>query len=143
VRYGCSGAEWQDGRPEKMLHLLALKRQMYCYCCGEPYYKEDGMQHGHLKADCPKKASQAELNREPLKAWAKNKLLAEKPVPAYNWPSQRSLHTRQAQAAIEALRRSRWWSQGSWNSTGSFYMCVSQAFLHVRVYRTAVCVYRP
>ena len=23
------------------------------------------------------------------------------------------------------------------------YMCVSQAFLHVRVYRPAVCVYRP
>jgi len=61
----------------KMLHLLALKRQMHCYRCGEPYYQEDGKQHGRLKADCPKEASQAELNGEPLKVWAKNKPLAE------------------------------------------------------------------
>jgi len=48
-----AAAEWHDWRPEKMLHLLALKRQMHCYRCGEPYCKEDGKQHGHLKADCP------------------------------------------------------------------------------------------
>ena len=92
-----------------MLHLLALKRQMHSYRCGKPYYKEDGKQHGHLKADCPQKASQAKLNREPLKAWAKNKQLAEKPVPAYNWPCQRSLHTLQAQAEIEALKAENAW----------------------------------
>jgi len=73
---------------------------MHCYRCGEPYYKEDGKQHGHLKADCPKKASQAELNGEPL---------AEKPVPAYNWPGQRSLHLLQAQAEIDALKVENAW----------------------------------
>jgi len=57
-----AAAEWQDGRPEKMLHLLALKRQMHCYRCGVPYSKKDGKQHGQLKAYCPQKASQAELN---------------------------------------------------------------------------------
>jgi hypothetical protein len=92
-----------------MLHLLALKRQMHCYRCGEPYYKKDGKQHGHLKADCPKKASQAELNGEPLKAWAKNKPLAEKPMPAYNQSGQRSLHTLQTQAEIEAFKVENAW----------------------------------
>ena len=98
-------AEWL----EKMLHLLALKRQIHCYRCGEPYYKEDDKQHVHLKADCPKKASQADLNGEPLKAWAKNKPWAEKPVPAYNWSGQRSLHTLKAQAEIEALKAENTW----------------------------------
>jgi len=37
-----AAAEWQDGRPEKMLHLLALKPLMHCYRCGKTYYTEDG-----------------------------------------------------------------------------------------------------
>jgi len=97
-------AEWQDGRPEKLLQLLAPKRQMHCYRCSKPYYKADGKQHSHLKADCPKNASQAEFNGEPLKVWAKNKPLAENLVPAYNQAGQRSLHTLQAQAEIDALK---------------------------------------
>ena len=109
-------AEWL----EKMLHLLALKRQIHCYRCGEPYYKEDDKQHVHLKADCPKKASQAEINGEPLKAWAKNKLLAEKPVPAYNQPGQRSLHTLQAQAEIKALTAENAWIKSENNSVHNY-----------------------
>ena len=73
------------------------------------YSKKDGEQFGHLKADCPQKTSQAELNGEPLRAWAKHKPLEEKPVPVYNRPGQRSLHTLQAQAEIEALKAENAW----------------------------------
>jgi len=115
-----AAAEWWDGRPEKMLHLLALKRQIHCYCCGEPYYKEDDKQHGHLKADCPKKTSQAELNSEPLKVWTKNKPLAEKPMPAYNRAGQGSLHALQAQVNIDALKAGNAWIKSENDSVHNY-----------------------
>jgi len=115
-----AAADWQDGRPEKMLHLLTLKRQMHCYRCGVQYSKKDGKQHGHLKADCPQKASQAELNGEPLRAWAKHNPLEEKPVPAYNQPSQRSLHTLQAQAEIEVLKAENAWIKSENDSVHNY-----------------------
>ena len=39
-----AAADLQDGRPEKMLHLLTLKRQIHCYRCGVSYSKKDGKQ---------------------------------------------------------------------------------------------------
>ena len=80
------------------------------------YSKKDGKQFGHLKADCPQKVSQADLNGELLRAWAKYKPLEEKPVSVYNRPGQCCLHTLQAQAEIEALKAENAWikSENDW-----------------------------